>query len=327
MRRPWRTAALRLSDTEPPVEGGHFAKFLHHKDTLDLLYLNVEAFPPPSAATRAAFLEKTAAINVTPATHGDYNIETIKEDSLWLSKQANIDELSALRVVIVEWQNRPAFRLLSGFSDTEKESLRSAAGINDFAGSLGTGPIPDLLLALGSRAPDNDASDTSAYWRRRLLDLYLLERRCLLNSTVQLFIAAQCDSDSWNLNKQGMGKANPIPHHGWTEELGTPMVESRRSSVAKSDYGNIEKLVDELQKRVAGLEKGSGWFKEENAPVPELEEAWAICMLEEMILLMKLLLRQLEDSPLVLPAGPVLLWLRLMDKYSFFSDFTPVCYL
>lgn len=300
------------------MPGGHFDKFLSDKETTNLLSLRVEAFPPPSAATKSAFLTKTAAIHVAPAAHGDYDIEVIKGDSLWLSQQVNIDEVSALRIVIVEWQNRPSFRLLHGFSEPEKTSLRAAAGIENHAASLGTGRVPDMLLALNTQSPESAFDDTTTR-RRRLLEAYLSERQYLLNAAVHLVTAGQ--SGLWEVKSKGKN-TSPLD---WAEELGSPIVESQRSAAAHGDSSCLEKLVEDVQKRIAGLERGSGWMIDGEAPVPEIEEAFTLCMLEEMILFMKYIFRALEDSHRIVASPPMLAWLRMMDTYSYFSDFAPVC--
>ena len=52
----------------------------------------------------------------------------MKEDALWLSEKAQIDETSALRVVVEECQSRAAARLSAPFSEDELTNIREAAG-------------------------------------------------------------------------------------------------------------------------------------------------------------------------------------------------------
>ncbi|KAG4218397.1 hypothetical protein PC116_g33123, partial [Phytophthora cactorum] len=91
------------------------------------------AFDPPSDKSphNAAFVKKTAAIQVTPAPNDKYDINTIKEDALWLSKNARINEIAALRVVVIEFQSRPRNQLLGPISNQDVASLREAAGASN----------------------------------------------------------------------------------------------------------------------------------------------------------------------------------------------------
>lgn len=295
------------------MKDGPFSKFFTHKDTIALLTRATDPFSPPSAGSKSAFNTKTAAINVTPSTHGDYDIEAIKKDSLWLSDQVNIDEISALRIVVLEWQNRPSFRLLDEFSEAEKTSLRAAAGFDKFASSIGAGNVPELLLALDSRTTSSRAFDSQENTRRRLLVLYLSERRFLLKASHQLVAAAL----SWSTTKK-----SDVPQ-AWTEKLGIPINEGQLRTAASNEHALIGKLVEAVQRRITALETGSSWSKDEGAD-PDLEESWALSMLEEMMILMKMIFLRLEASTEIISSEPILAWLQLMQKYSFFADFEPV---
>ena len=52
----------------------------------------------------------------------------MKEDALWLSEKAQIDETAALRVVVQECQSRAATRLRTPFSEEELAGIRETAG-------------------------------------------------------------------------------------------------------------------------------------------------------------------------------------------------------
>ncbi|KAK5045091.1 hypothetical protein LTR84_010239 [Exophiala bonariae] len=86
-------------------------------------------FPPvfstPSANSKTAFDTSTATV---PPTSSLYAIDEIKSDALWLSTQTGLEELEALRLVVLEWQHRPESKLEEGLSDAELASLRDAVG-------------------------------------------------------------------------------------------------------------------------------------------------------------------------------------------------------
>lgn len=71
----------------------------------------------------------------------------MKEDALWLSGKAQIDETSALRVVVVECQSRAAARLSAPFSEDELINIRETAGNSTSKQLLG---INVLFKWLGS---------------------------------------------------------------------------------------------------------------------------------------------------------------------------------
>lgn len=135
------------------------------------------AFEPSGdkSSHHATFEKKTAAIHVTPTPNEKYDINIIKKDALWLSKNARINEVAALRVVVVEHQSRPASQLLGPISNQDVANLRAAAG----AGNAQTSNIiPGLSLAGSLDASEIQADfDKPESRRRRIFQTYLSERR------------------------------------------------------------------------------------------------------------------------------------------------------
>lgn len=137
-----------------------------------------ELFEKPSAKTKSDFDARTAAINVTPAQDGKYDIKVIKEDALWLSKTVDINEVAALRVVVLEFQTRPQSHLSSPLSTQDIINLQQAVGAdgsqaNSLLASVNAGDTLDV---------DKIWSDfnTDESRRRRLMEIYLSERRFCL---------------------------------------------------------------------------------------------------------------------------------------------------
>ncbi|KAI0166598.1 nucleoporin subcomplex protein binding to Pom34-domain-containing protein [Xylariaceae sp. FL1272] len=132
----------------------------------------------PSAdrsAHRAAFEKKTAAIHVTPTASSKYDINLIKADALWLSKNVRINELAALRVVVVEHQSRPASQLLGPISTQDVANLRAAAGV---ASTQTSNVLPGLNLIAARDATEIQADfDKLESRRQRIFYTYLSERR------------------------------------------------------------------------------------------------------------------------------------------------------
>ncbi|GAP90039.2 putative Nup188p-like protein [Rosellinia necatrix] len=135
------------------------------------------AFEPTSGNSphHAAFEKKTAAIHVTPTPNEKYDINVIKEDALWLSKNAKINEVTALRIVIVEHQSRSASQLLGPISNQDVASLRAAAGARNTQTS---NIIPGVSLTATLDASEIEADFIKPESRRRrIFQTYLSERR------------------------------------------------------------------------------------------------------------------------------------------------------
>ncbi|KAI0512583.1 nucleoporin subcomplex protein binding to Pom34-domain-containing protein [Xylaria bambusicola] len=135
------------------------------------------AFEPSSDKSQhhATFERKTAAIHVTPTPNEKYDINVIKEDALWLSKNARINEVAALRVVVVEYQSRPTSQLLGPISNQDVAGLRAAAGAGNAQSS---NIIPGLTLTATLDASDIQANfDKTESRRQRIFQTYLSERR------------------------------------------------------------------------------------------------------------------------------------------------------
>lgn len=132
-------------------------------------------FEPPTARSQADFETKTAAIHVTPTPNEKYDIAAVKRDAAWLSKCANINEVTALRIVVVELQSRPQSHLAGPLSGQDVANIREAAGSADVLAAIDPTSIPDAeeFWKEFERASSK---------RRRLLATYLSERRYFMMS-------------------------------------------------------------------------------------------------------------------------------------------------
>ncbi|KAI1133827.1 nucleoporin subcomplex protein binding to Pom34-domain-containing protein [Hypoxylon sp. FL0543] len=145
------------------------------------------AFDPPSDKNphNSAFVKKTAAIQVTPTSNEKYDINVIKEDALWLSKNARINEIAALRVVVIEFQSRPQNQLLGPISNQDVANLREAAGA---ANAQTTNILPGLKIGSTLDAAEIQANFEKAVNRkRRIFQTYLDECRYYAATNDYLF--------------------------------------------------------------------------------------------------------------------------------------------
>ncbi|KAI1099166.1 nucleoporin subcomplex protein binding to Pom34-domain-containing protein [Jackrogersella minutella] len=135
------------------------------------------AFDPPSDKSphHSAYVKKTAAIQVTPTSNERYDINVIKEDALWLSKNARINEIAALRIVVIEFQSRPQSQLLGPISNQDVANLREAAGA---ANAQTTNILPGFNIGTTLDAAEIQVNfEKPESRKRRLFQTYLDECR------------------------------------------------------------------------------------------------------------------------------------------------------
>lgn len=106
----WKTAFQALCDLGAAKDDTALEQFFANEETIKILVTTLSR-GKPNAGSRSAFDEKVLPINVTQSANGKYNLEEMKKDALWLSKEMDIEELEALRVTIIEWQDRAATQL------------------------------------------------------------------------------------------------------------------------------------------------------------------------------------------------------------------------
>ncbi|KAL1894936.1 hypothetical protein Sste5346_005623 [Sporothrix stenoceras] len=173
----WKLIASALVDTAGDrLSSSAVTEFLKDPFVLELLKNPATAFSPPSSQSAAALETRTAAIHVTPSSTDKYDLKTIQADARWLSKTAAINEVAALRVVVVELQSRPHTFLASPLSSQDTTNVHKAA-----SGSSST----SLPAAESTQDADDLWTDfnTEQSRQRRLLTTYLSERRALAMST------------------------------------------------------------------------------------------------------------------------------------------------
>lgn len=272
----------------------------------------------PNTPTKSTFETKTAAINVTPTTKRDYEITEIKEDALWLSKEAEIDELSALRLVVLEYQTRSAAQLQSDFSDEERIFLQEAAG-NGSVELSSTLPRTKLAVAVSDElTADLDSKDIR---RVRALRLYLSERRYLIKCT-GLFLQTALDqqNDPAEEAEQDHGGESTAL---WARHVGADLLVSL-GKAGRTMHDCLTDSIRSLRDKFKGLDKGSGWLKEEGGR-EDLEIDWLCNILVEAIHTMEIIIRILDKQNHIPSSDAVLDWFRFASTYGFFDQFEHVC--
>lgn len=313
MRRSWEATYTALSQLDKPLEDPYLRKHLTNPHAFQILSTPFASFEPPSPQTKSSFETRTSAINVSPSPHGRYDIKQIREDSLWLSKETNIDEVAALRIAVLEWQSRPALTLLQGGVSENTVSFRSTVGginLQLLEGSQSLNQSMNATQAVGN----TDSSENSKARRTMLLKIYLSERRYIIRVSQHVIFAA--------LVAGGKGKApessSPL------ENLGNGILSiwniQEQSQNSKKNFfvGSVEAL----RSRLHGLEKGSGWLEDDFQE--DLELAWARNQLLEVLHILQIMLILLESMADLTRSDAFLTWFRFMGSVGFFETFEPV---
>ncbi|EGX90821.1 hypothetical protein CCM_07241 [Cordyceps militaris CM01] len=172
----WKLVATALSDNSGHLQrSGALSEFFSDEYVHGLLKNPTAAFAPPDDASSKDFETKTAPIHVTSASTQKFDIQALKDDAKWLSKNAKTNLVAALRIVIAEHQSRPSRHLVGPLSSQDATNLHEAAGLKD-------GQSASFLADLGSSAA-MDADELSSEFekkdarRTRLFETLLSERR------------------------------------------------------------------------------------------------------------------------------------------------------
>ena len=314
--RSWKNTLLGISQL--PSGAGHNTLRRHLSDdrTIEILTHYLSPFPPSTPQSKAAFETQTSAIHITPNNSGRYKLSEIKEDTLWLSKEVGIDEISALRIVVIEWQTRPAVWLLRGFADDDGSTASAGVEGNSLQSSL-------LGSKYGVTGTEVAASfDSSQERRMRLLDVYLSERQFLTKTAEFItFIALSKPAEAGeinddNRNEDAQGKTS------WLAKVGTTMLKSWNLRGVDSKSGNnwLVDAISALELRIENIGKGSGWLQDEDTAV-DVEVAWCRVQLMEIIHIMQTMMSIAMSSSELTRADVVRSWFRFVGDYGFFEQF------
>lgn len=313
--RSWRRAFLYVNDPESHADdGGIIPAFLSHPESIQLLSRSVNSFPEPSPQSKSEFGSKTAAIHVETNAKKSFDLKEIKDDAQWLSEKARIDEITALRIVVLEWQNRPAVRLTTTFSTEEATSLQSAAGSDNLRVSVAG---PNLASIWKQTVGDAGSStfDTEESRRLRLRALYLSERIHLLKTFRKLLALsyhhtpAESAPDSTRENDM--------------VKLGTKLFGEK--STGEGLYKLLKACISAIQSRLQDLETSGSWLGTAESS-GETEDIWRTTLVEEIVHILQIMFHQLRASQAI-PCGTLLLsWLELMLEYGFLENLQVVSY-
>ncbi|KAL8811154.1 MAG: hypothetical protein Q9200_002016 [Gallowayella weberi] len=317
----WKTTYIGLTELDFASADVSLERHLTDAQTIDLLKSSLLPSSPPTSQSKSMFETKTAAINVAPSPQGRYDIKQIQDDALWLSEKAAIDEVTALRIVILEWQTRSASWLQQSNLPDDLPvfhgSLNGTRVQPAFSASRSTylfRPPSDGLIPAGQI----NGEETR---RKQLVSIYLAELHYRLKTCSYLIGSAFSTSEDRSImSSQPSGS---IPR--WVEEVGSDIIHSWDvSGVSQITGKNILIAgVDALRSRIRKLEEGWRWFPNHELNEP-LEVVCCQSQILEMMAILDIMLVLLAILNRLPRADIVLSWFRLMTDYEFFEIFEPV---
>ncbi|KAL8873491.1 MAG: hypothetical protein Q9174_001047 [Haloplaca sp. 1 TL-2023] len=320
--RSWKTTYIGLTQLENSPVDDTLAKHLADSQTLDLIKRALHPDPRPSSDSKAIFDTKTSAINtVASAQGGQDDIKQIRDDALWLSGEGKLDEVSSLRLVVLERQTRPGVQLqeLSLTDDLPK----AGGSFNGSRFQPALSASRSVLLAKPSTNGDSSTNHPNQVdvRRSRLFSIYLAERQYRIKTCRHLVLSALLGARDDDNPASGGSTTAP----DWTGKIGKEILSAWNiSGECEISGGNIlVDGIDAIRSRIRGLESGCGWFADKHPREP-VEAAWCESQVIDLVTILEIILALFGSLPQLSRSDAVLSWFKLMSDYGFFEAFEPV---
>ena len=320
--RSWSEAFKRLCESSPKDDDRRLYKILSSDEAITRIAvsLNQDAHKP-SADTKSEFETRTAAINITPVSHGQYDIEQIKTDALWLSKEVNLSEVAALRIVVLEWQRRPVAKLRSGYTEVERASLEELQATSI---ARTTTQLDSECSIINTRTDNSGPAHFLSDERRRLriLDEYFLEQKYLfaLHELLLGSFFATLDGqveDLFDFPHESKERTSP------QAAIGRQLLRTQRKLENVDNSRQVRNGIEFLQRCVTQLASGSGILKAEGGR-GDIEDAWTRTNLQCMIHVMNIMLLHVRSCKRILSSSIVHQWFIFAHEYAFLEEYSPV---
>lgn len=304
---PWTSAYTALSDLHSASSNTTLESFVSDSDTRDTLSRPFQPFQQPSSHTKSTFDTKTAPINVSQPPNNDYNLQQLKDDALWVSKELGIDEVSALRCAVVEWQQRPAHLLLG--------KVQSESNSQDLTQSY----FGKSKAAHGSTEGKTSPDFVNVELRRQRLVQICLEERSAASACSALLISLAASANDKSLREA------IIPS---TLEFGaaTTWVEVQAGLVYNAmagGEGKVKSCIQAITTLAKGLEGPAQWpsaLKDR----PDLSAVSFDAIIQDLVNAVRVTLAVVYALESPFTATEVLDWFKLMRSISYFSDLSAI---
>lgn len=300
----WSDVYAAVTDSDNLERNASVEKFLRDDSVAAILNQPLTAFPAPSPKSKTEFETKTAPIHVQPSSTGRYDINQVKQDAQWLSKEAGVEELAALRIVILEWQQRAAAQLLSEWSEEEKLSLRDAT----ISAGFGTTTSRDPSEIAGA---DLSEFNNDKQRHGRLLATLWSEKVHVLKVSAVLLGFAQ-PSEVQPVKSKSKSQKPKIK--SWVENVGRSVWTAQTAS---PDF--FVQCLKALEDRLGLLGDSSKW-PASVAEDEELTPAFATALFTELAVIMRVAFVHVAASSGISDAASVKAWFGLMDQSYFLTE-------
>jgi len=307
----WETAFNALSNLDLARQASSLQSFLGESQCITLLSRPFSSHHQSSSQSKSDFEKRTT--NTPAGSTGQYDLDQLKEDAKWLSQDAKIDEVAALRLCILEPQSRPAVRILQGYTAEERISLQNATNTTELGASVAAKRSNAEITGA------NSIFDTQSKRRTRLLALLVSEREHLLGVTALVAASAMAAPSEPEGRSYGSGKRRDVSEVTWLPTIALQMEEVRTTEKQNgSEQSVVAQAVTAIETRLRGLESGSGHAIDEDE-VAAFEQNFRRSQLVEIVRLMQLLFIRISPHREPLPAGEVKAWYEFADRYGFFE--------
>jgi nuclear pore complex protein Nup188 len=300
---PWTTAYTGLSDLSSARNSSTLESFVSDDESRDTLARPFAPFQQANAQTKSLFDAKTAPINVSQPPNNYYNLQQLKDDSLWISKELGIDELSALRCAVVEWQQRPSDLLLG--------KVQSKSSAPDFTQSY-FGQSKGAPTDSESKAGP-DFEDTELR-RQRLIKICLEEKSAAIACSALLISLAASAGD-----KHGSALLQkPRNHSTWIDAQASRVYETAAGEAIK--MSSCIQAVTSLATTLEGSEHQPNALRD----CPELTVAYYDAVVSDLVNTLRLILAQVFALDSTVSPVDAISWFNLMQSFGFFVDLSPI---
>ncbi|EMC99187.1 hypothetical protein BAUCODRAFT_573479 [Baudoinia panamericana UAMH 10762] len=302
---PWTTAYNVLCDLPVAVRSYTLEYFLNTPEALKAIENPFEPFGTRSPESKARFETKTAPIHVTQG-NGAKDLEQLKKDALWLSEQVQIEEEAALRIAIVESQQRPIQQLLTFGGQSQVDVAES----NEFGVSMFARSTAALAAsANGTPTSSPDFGDDEVR-QLSLLQAYLDERHAILKLAAELIGRHVCD-------EQNVDEINGL----WIDRLAKRVAAGDSSTVTpnKAHNSTIRNAIAAVRQCLEHIDDRRKW-PTVFTKVPESETIYATATYWRLTDLLRHILarvRWLSIRHELTDAETVQSWFKLMDDANF----------
>ncbi|ORY63556.1 nucleoporin subcomplex protein binding to Pom34-domain-containing protein [Pseudomassariella vexata] len=315
----WRLVALALADNTGHRQSSQtIVDFLTNPQVQTFFTKPSTTFEAPAGDNdpyKQTFETRTSAVQVTPTPNDKYDVAAIKEDSVWLSKNARINLIAALRVVLIEFQSRARSQLTGPVSSQDNSSLQEAAGAtNAQASSI----LPGLNLTSTRDAVEIQTDfDKLESRRRRIFEFYLVERRYFSMTTDYIFTLMLQES----LPTSPVTNATTVIRNSFLQAFGLTSATPQSEAPAKTYHALVSQYFTLVTGSINNIGDMGSVAQDQILHDVDLQKEWMKAFLEEAIHEMTVAFQLLDLANQVLaPAELLQQWFQFLGDTSFLNQ-------